>query len=107
MDYDTSQRVTVAGTVTEFLRRRPHPAFVMEVEQTDGEVVQWTVEFSGGFRDSSGNTYDAAYFEPGEALTVTGQPHRDADRNFVRLRSVIRDSDGERFERNRDRNRRR
>ena len=107
VDYDTDQSITVAGTVTEFLGRRPHPAFAMDVEQPDGEIARWTVEYNGGFRDSAGNTYDEDYFEPGEALTVMGQPHRDADRNFVRLRSVTRDSDGEQFERNRDRNRRR
>ena len=107
VDYDTDQSITVAGTVTEFLRMRPHPAFAMDVQQQDGEVVQWTVEYNGGFRDSLGNTYDERYFGPGEALTIIGQPHRDADRHFVRLRSVIRDSDGEQFERNRDRNRRR
>ena len=105
VDYDTEQRITVAGTVTEFLRRRPHPAFAMDVQQPDGETVQWTVEFSGGFRDSAGNEYGPDYFPPGEAITVTGQPHRDTDRNFVRLRSVVRDADGEQFERNRRRGR--
>lgn len=104
-DYDTRQTITVAGTVTEFLRRRPHSALTMLVEQEDGEMVQWTVEYGRGFQDSMGNEYDADYFEPGEAITVTGQPHRDESANHVRLRSVVRDSDGAEFESGRRRNR--
>ena len=102
-DYDTRQTITVAGTVTEFVRRRPHSAFTMSVQQDNGEVAQWTVEYGRGFRDSAGTEYDADYFEPGEAITVTGQPHRDESANHVRLRSVVRDSDGASFETSRGR----
>lgn len=103
VDYDTSSTISVVGTVTEFVRWRPHSALTMAVEQSDGTVEQWTVEYGRGFQDAQGNQYEADYFQPGEALTVVGQPHRDESANHVRLRSVTRDSDGMEFESNRGR----
>ena len=77
VDYDTNQSITVSGTAGEFLRRRPHSAMLMEVQQPDGEIVEWTIEWGGGFRDENGQEFDPELFETGEAITVTGQPHRD------------------------------
>lgn len=107
--YDNSQSITVQGVVAEFLRRRPHSALSLNVENPDGETVLWTVEWGRGFRDAEGREYDAEELRPGDAITVTGQPARASD-NSVRLESVVRESDGltlqrSRGRRGRDRNR--
>ena len=98
VEYNTNDSIVVSGTVAEFLHRRPHSALTIDVQQPEGETVQWTVEWGGGFRDSEGNDYDPAFFEPGEAITVTGQPHRDEASRFVRMRTVLREADGKTFE---------
>jgi len=105
VDYDTEQRIVVEGVVTEFLRLRPHSALLMDVENPDGEIEQWTVEYGRGFVDSAGREYEPQELKPGDVLTVTGQPHRNPGANHVRLRSVVREGDGLALEprrRNRD-----
>lgn len=105
VDYDTERSIVVEGVVTEFLRLRPHSALLMNVETPAGEVEQWTVEYGRGFVDNAGREYEPQELKPGDILTVTGQPHRDADAKHVRLRSVVRENDGLALEprrRNRD-----
>ena len=97
-EYDTRSSIVVAGVVSGYLGRRPHPSMTFEVQGEDGSVEQWTAEWNGNFVDGSGESYDSDLFGPGEAITITGQPHRNEDRLFVRLRSVVRDADGVQFE---------
>ena len=105
-EYDTRSSIVVAGVVSEYLGRRPHPSMTFEVQGEDGTVEQWTAEWNGNFVDGSGESYDPDLFGPGKAVTITGQRHRNEDRLFVRLRTVVRDADGVEFEsrRGRDRN---
>ena len=97
-EYDTRSSIVVAGVVSEYLGRRPHPSMTFEVQGEDGTVEQCTAEWNGNFVDGSGESYGPDLFDPGEAITITGQPHRNDDRLFVRLRTVVRDADGVRFE---------
>ena len=96
--YDTRSSIVVAGVVSEFLGRRPHPSMAFEVQAEDGTVERWTAEWNGSFMDASGEFHDPDMFDAGEAITITGQPHRDEDRLFVRIRSLVRDADGAVFE---------
>ena len=105
VDYDTRSSITVEGVVAEYLGRRPHPSMTFDVEGPDGTVEQWTAEWSGSFVDGEGQSYQPDVFGPGEAITITGQPHRDEDTNFVRIRSVVRVADGVEFESRRGRDR--
>ena len=106
VDYDTRQTIVVEGIVSEYLGRRPHSSMTIDVETVDGGTEQWTVEWSRGFRDSEGREYGPELMVPGEAITITGQPHR-TDATFVRMRSVVRISDGANFETGRRRDGRR
>ena len=106
VDYDTRSSIVVSGVVSEYLGRRPHPSMTFEVQVEDGTVEQWTAEWNGSFVDESGESYDPDLFGTGEAITITGQPHRSEDRLFVRIRSVVREADGVHFESRRRGNRR-
>ena len=97
-EYDTRSSIVVAGVVSEYLGRRPHPSMTFEVQGEGGTVEQWTAEWNGNFMDESGEFHDPDVFGAGEAITITGQPHRNEDRLFVRIRSVVRDADGAVFE---------
>ena len=97
-EYDTRSSIVVAGVVSEYLGRRPHPSMTFEVQGEDGTIEQWTAEWNGSFMDESGEFHGPDMFGAGEAITITGQPHRNEDRLFVRIRSVVRDADGAVFE---------
>ena len=42
--YDQDKWVTLKGTATEFLWRNPHSALFMDVKQTDGKTVAYSIE---------------------------------------------------------------
>ena len=44
--FDHSREVTITGTVTEFSFRNPHVFLYVDVEQEDGEVVNYWIEMS-------------------------------------------------------------
>src|SRR5436309_9582404 len=80
--YDEKRLNTVAGVVSQF--RFVNPMMSMHVTDESGEVIKWTVEFSGRLNLSNvGWTADS--IKSGERVTVTGNPtHTGSDRMFFR-----------------------
>ena len=80
--YDEKRLITVAGVVSQF--RFVNPMMSMHVTDESGEVIKWTVEFSGRLNLSNvGWTADS--IKSGERVTVTGNPtHTGSDRMFFR-----------------------
>ena len=80
--YDGTKQTTVTGVVTQF--RFVNPMMSMHVTDESGEVIKWTVEFSGRLNLSNvGWTADS--IKSGERVTVTGNPtHTGSDRMFFR-----------------------
>ena len=81
--YDTSQHLTMNGTVTEFDWTNPHVLIRFEVKDDKGKVESWigegsppnTLSRSGWSRNS---------IKPGDQITVTGSPYRDG-RKGIRI----------------------
>jgi hypothetical protein len=74
--YKVQERVTVAGTVTEFRFANPHAILRFEVVGENGETQQWTAETTSpsilrrrGWSQQS--------FMPGEKITLEGMPSID------------------------------
>jgi hypothetical protein len=44
--FDHSQLITVTGTVTEYVFRNPHVSLFIDVEEDDGEIVNYWIEMS-------------------------------------------------------------
>ena len=82
--YDEKRLITVAGVVSQFRFVNPHAMMSMHVTDESGEVIKWTVEFSGRLNLSNvGWTADS--IKSGERVTVTGNPtHTGSDRMFFR-----------------------
>lgn len=80
--YDGSRTVTVAGTVTSFRLVNPHAMLTMDVTDSAGNVVKWSIEFAGRLNLTvSGWTDDT--ISPGERVTLTGNPtHTGSPRLF-------------------------
>src|SRR5690606_3125696 len=71
--YKVNERVTVAGTVTEFRFTNPHAILKLEVVGEDGEKQEWTAETTSpsvlrrrGWSQQS--------FTPGEKVKLEGMP---------------------------------
>jgi hypothetical protein len=93
--YDTSQRMTLTGTVTDYQFVNPHPFFTIEVTDAAGRAETWRLEMDNrwelaelGFR---ANTFTA-----GDRIVVTGSLARKEPRSLY-VRSLERPADGFRY----------
>ena len=71
--FDTGKRMTLKGTVKEWVYTNPHCLLTLDVKGEDGQVVQWVAEtqpptsvFPAGYRKDS--------FRPGDEVTITVEP---------------------------------
>jgi hypothetical protein len=92
-DYDLSRSAHVSGAITRVLIRNPHSAIILAVHADNGRQEQWTVEWASPqrLRDRGVTAQDLRI---GDALFVTGNPHRDAKVKSLRALSVRRAGDG-------------
>ena len=74
--YDVGKRVTLKGTVKEWVYSNPHCFLILEVKNEAGETVSWTNEtqapsviFPAGYRRDS--------FKFGDHVTLTIEPFKD------------------------------
>ena len=71
--FDTGKRLTLKGTVKEWVYVNPHCLLTLDEKGEDGQVVQWIAEtqpptsvFPAGYRKDS--------FKPGDEVTITVEP---------------------------------
>jgi hypothetical protein len=80
----------VSGTVARVLLRNPHSALVVNVMNADnGRLERWTVEWASPQRLRDRGVTERT-LRAGEAVLVTGNPHRDAKVKSLRAVSVRR-----------------
>jgi hypothetical protein len=95
--YDESQKVTVEGTLVQFLWRNPHSFVHVTVKDPKtGEALRWAAEWGGGGQLSrQGVARDS--LSVGDTLVVTGDPSRTKGDRRLRVRTIFRPSDGWRW----------
>lgn len=82
--FNLDEEITVTGTVDELVFRAPHAVLRFTVTNEDGEDVLWRAEtLPSNLLYHRGWRYNM--FEPGEEVTVTGNPARDPDVNGISL----------------------
>jgi uncharacterized membrane protein YfcA len=97
-EYDVRQAALVGGTVARVLFRNPHSALILDVRTEDGRTERWTVEWASPQRlRERGVTQQT--IRVGEAVFVSGNPHRDPRIKSLRALSVRR-GDGTEIGRN-------
>lgn len=74
--FDRERTVDLVGRVVEFQWTSPHIWIQIAVENSDGDVEEWSIEggvpnrlYRAGWRPNS--------FEPGDEVTIRGFPMRD------------------------------
>jgi hypothetical protein len=93
--YDSSQPVTISGTVRQFGFVNPHPFVVVDVA-SGGVVESWHLEMDNrGELARIGVT--ATTIRPGDEVTVTGSRSR-TERRSLYIRKLIRTADGFEYE---------
>jgi len=74
--YDTSNAVTVQGTIAKVQLTNPHSWFFIDVKDAGGKTTRWSFEAgtpSGMIR----NGYKASELPPGTTVTISGFRSRD------------------------------
>ena len=74
--FDHVARITVSGTVTEYVFRNPHVFLYVDVEGENGEAVNYWVELSN-LPNMIRRGIGRATFKPGDEVTVNLHPLRD------------------------------
>ena len=88
--FDVGKKMTLKGTVTEWVYSNPHCLLRLDVTGEDGKTVQWIAEgqapnviFPGGYRRDS--------FKYGDRVTVTVEPVKNGRPMGRILQAVLAD----------------
>jgi len=91
--YEEGKTVELEGTLVQFMFRNPH-AFVHVMAPDDKGVMQrWGVEW-GGAGALAGQGVTRESLKPGDKVIITGNPGRNPADHRVRMRTLLRPSDG-------------
>jgi hypothetical protein len=91
--YDESKTVKIEGELVQFMFRNPHAWVHVMAPDENGEMQRWGVEWGGaGALTGQGVTRES--LKPGDKVVITGNPGRNAVDHRVRMRSLLRPSDG-------------
>jgi hypothetical protein len=91
--YDEDSTIKIEGTLVQFMFRNPHAWVHVLAEDENGEMVRWGVEWGGaGQLAGQGVTRDS--LRPGDHVIITGNPGRNKEDHRLRMRSLLRPSDG-------------
>ena len=91
--YDEAQEVRIEGTLVAFHFRNPHASVDVLAEDENGDMVRWGIEWGGaGQLSGQGVTRDS--LKAGDHVVITGNPARNSDLHRLRMRSLLRPSDG-------------
>ena len=71
--YDTTKKITVKATVTEWFWANPHCFLKFDAKDDKGNVVHWAVEASNP-ADMVNLGWSKQSFKPGDEVTVTFEP---------------------------------
>jgi hypothetical protein len=91
--YLEDQTVTIEGQLVQFLFRNPHSFVHVMVEEEDGAMVRYAVEW-GGAGQLGGQGVTRETLKPGDFVVISGSPGRNPEDHRVRMVTLFRPSDG-------------
>ena len=91
--YDLDSEIVLhEATVVEWRFTNPHAQLIFKATDDNGELVEWTAS-TGNVNSLIRLGYSAGTFEPGQVVTVYGNPARDGTSNMGALQVAIRGGD--------------
>ena len=91
--YNTKQEIKLEGKLVQFVYRNPHSFVHVEAPDENGQMQRWAVEW-GGSSQLANQGLASATLRPGDVVEITGNPGRDPADHRVRMRYLLRPSDG-------------
>jgi hypothetical protein len=89
----SSETITIKGTIVEFLFRNPHSAILLEIPGEKNKTITWAAEWgTAGQLSRQGIEKDT--LQPGDRVTISGNPSRNAADHRLRIGAINRPSDG-------------
>ncbi len=85
--YFVDQKVTIEGTVVQFLFRNPHSFVHVLAPDKDGAMQRWAVEWGAGGALASDNVKNDT-IKPGDKVVITGQPGRNPADHRIRMQAI-------------------
>jgi DNA/RNA endonuclease YhcR with UshA esterase domain len=85
--YFVDQKITIEGTVVQFLFRNPHSFVHVLAPDKDGTMQRWAVEWSAGGALASDNVKNDS-IKPGDKVVITGQPGRNPADHRIRMQAI-------------------
>ena len=92
-EYRDDRIETVEGTVVRFEVSNPHSIVYIEPRNEQGEGGLWRIEWVAGLQLKRQGVLDRT-LKPGDRLVITGHPSNDPAEQRMKLRTVVRPSDG-------------
>ena len=94
--YNEGQKKTIEGEIVQFLWRNPHSFVHMIAKDDSGKPQRWAIEWgAGGQLGNQGVARDT--LKPGDHVVVTGDISRTPGDFRLRMRTILRPSDGWRW----------
>ena len=91
--YDESKTIKIEGELVQFMFRNPHAFVHVLAPDENGMMQRWGVEWGGaGALTGQGVTRDS--LKAGDHVIITGNPGRNAIDHRIRMRTLLRPSDG-------------
>lgn len=88
--YDGDNPVTVTGKVLRFEWTNPHAFVYLEVEDENGNTVEWEVEMMS-LNHLRAYGWTSRTVKSGEVITCTGAPARSGDPAMIANRMILAD----------------
>jgi len=86
-EFDTAKDMTLKGTITEVDWENPHVHIHLDVKDSAGKVVNWTLEtFAPHVLHQGGVTRDT--FKPGQVVTIDAFPPKDGTKSLAYLKTI-------------------
>ncbi|HEY5569346.1 MAG TPA: DUF6152 family protein [Gammaproteobacteria bacterium] len=91
--YDENKDIEIEGTLVQFMFRNPHAWVHVMAPDENGEMQRWGVEW-GGAGQLAGQGVTRESLKAGDHVIIRGNPGRNAVDHRLRMRSLLRPSDG-------------
>jgi hypothetical protein len=88
--YDVNKRITVKGTVTQFIWANPHCGILFDVTDDKGNVEHWGAEETNPHALSL-QGWNKDTLKPGDKITITGAPAKGGETRLMDQQIVLSD----------------
>ena len=91
--YLNDQKMTIEGTLVQFLFRNPHSFVNVEAKDENGQTQRWAVEW-GAAGQLGGQGVKRETLKAGDHVIIVGSPGRNPEDHRLRMINLRRPSDG-------------